>query len=62
LNMPVSVTRTTGRNSRGVVKWIGTLPSHDGQFLGVELESESKLFNNLGFHLMNTLGEEMVTW
>lgn len=44
LNMQVSVTRSSGRNSRGIIRWIGTLPCHDGHFIGVELESESKLF------------------
>jgi len=41
IGMKVSVSRTSGRLSRGVVKWIGTLPNRYGDFVGVELETES---------------------
>lgn len=40
--MKVSVNRACGRLSRGIVKWIGTLPHHSGDYIGIELESESR--------------------
>ena len=42
LGMKVSVSRTSGRLSRGTVKWIGSLPGRPGDFVGVELETECK--------------------
>ena len=44
MGMKVSLTRASGRMSRGTVKWIGLLPRHQGDYVGVELESESKIF------------------
>ena len=43
MGMKVSLTRQSGRMSRGTVKWIGTLPQHQGDYVGVELESESEI-------------------
>ena len=40
VGMKVSVNRANGRLSRGTVKWIGTLPRHSGDYVGVELDSE----------------------
>uniref|UniRef100_A0A7M5WYY8 CAP-Gly domain-containing protein n=1 Tax=Clytia hemisphaerica TaxID=252671 RepID=A0A7M5WYY8_9CNID len=41
IGMKISLSRASGRLSRGQVKWIGTLPHHQGDYIGVELESES---------------------
>ena len=44
MGMKVSLTRASGQMSRGTVKWLGLLPHHQGDYVGVELESESKFF------------------
>ena len=44
MGMKVSLTRASGQMSRGTVKWLGLLPHHQGDYVGVELESESKIF------------------
>lgn len=54
MGMKVSVSRTSGRLSRGVVKWIGTLPNRYGDFVGVELETESRL--NLNYKVSINFG------
>uniref|UniRef100_A0A7M5X0B5 CAP-Gly domain-containing protein n=1 Tax=Clytia hemisphaerica TaxID=252671 RepID=A0A7M5X0B5_9CNID len=41
IGMMISLSRASGRLSRGQVKWIGTFPHHQGDYIGVELESES---------------------
>lgn len=41
IGMKVSITRANGRLSRGTVRWLGLLPRHTGDYIGVELESES---------------------
>ena len=43
IGMKVSVHRSDGRISRGVVRWVGLLPHLPGEYLGVELETQSKL-------------------
>ena len=40
--MKVTVSRASGRLSRGTVKWIGSLPGQPGDFVGIELETECK--------------------
>ena len=41
VGMRVSVNRGRPMLSRGTVKWTGTLPSHTGDYVGVELDVES---------------------
>ncbi|XP_057306170.1 protein Daple-like [Hydractinia symbiolongicarpus] len=45
VGMKVSVNRACGKLSRGIVKWIGTLPYRSGDYIGIELESESGRHN-----------------
>lgn len=52
VGMKVCVTRSNGRMSRGIVKWIGTLPNNYGDFIGVELETESKFSDDYLYRII----------
>ena len=56
MGMKVSLTRASGQMSRGTVKWLGLLPHHQGDYVGVELESESKIFFLYLISIGNSIG------
>lgn len=55
IGMKVSLHRSDGRLSRGIVRWIGMLPNLPGEYIGVELETQSKFFNYIEFSFSNEL-------
>ena len=41
IGMKVSVNRSNGRRCRGTVKWIGTIPRHTGDYVGIEVDGDA---------------------
>lgn len=62
LNDIVKFSRPEGKVSKGLVKYIGSLPDRTDHYLGLELDEEGKLIDNISiilcvslFQIVNTM-------